>query len=109
MTHAHPTAFVRRLPLAALLSATVLLAACATPGESAAPLTLVTPPAQAAAEALPPAAAWWQQLGDERLNRLVEQALHDQPSLAAAQARVDRKSTRLNSSHSQQSRMPSSA
>ena len=41
--------------------------------------------------------------------RLVERALTEMLGVSRTVVREDRKSTRLNSSHSQQSRMPSSA
>jgi multidrug efflux system outer membrane protein len=42
-----------------------------------------------AAEGAWPRDDWWQRYGDEQLNRLIEQALHDSPSLEAAAARVN--------------------
>ncbi len=42
-----------------------------------------------AAEGAWPRNDWWQRYGDEQLNRLIEQALHDSPSLEAAAARVN--------------------
>lgn len=80
---------VRRLPLAILASA-ALLAACATPGEPVAPAVLATPAALPTTAAAAPTDSWWQALGDARLDALVRQALAEQPSLAAAQARVRR-------------------
>lgn len=81
----------------ALLSAVFMLAGCATPGE---PLAQAVPrdaralglaAAGPAPEAAPwPRAAWWTALGDAQLDDLVERALRDQPSLAAAQARAVR-------------------
>lgn len=78
--------------LLALASAAVLLAGCASPGT---PLQKLdeTPAAAAglsdtASTAAP--ARWWATLGDAQLAALVDKALRDQPSLAAAQARVQR-------------------
>ncbi|MGM9491071.1 efflux transporter outer membrane subunit [Ideonella sp. YS5] len=78
--------------LVALASAVVLLAGCASPGT---PLQKLdeTPPAavglsDAAATVAP--ARWWSTLGDDQLAALVDKALRDQPSLAAARARVQR-------------------
>jgi len=47
-------------------------------------------PEQASAELAPLAPDWWRGLGDAQLDRLVEQALRDSPSLHLAQARVAR-------------------
>lgn len=81
--------------LVAVASAVVLLAGCASPGTPLSRLAETTPaalgltePAGASGEAVP--ARWWATLGDEPLARLVDQALRDQPSLAVAQARVQR-------------------
>lgn len=48
-------------------------------------LGLTTP---AAPESEQISTTWWRSFGDETLNRLVEQALHDNPSLKIAQARL---------------------
>jgi NodT family efflux transporter outer membrane factor (OMF) lipoprotein len=94
-----PLALVRSIgvthltALVAVVSAAVLLAACASPGAPHEPLAAAAPQSAGldpAASTLPVAPRWWTTLGDERLNRLVEQALQGQPSLAAARARVDR-------------------
>src|SRR3546814_5740193 len=53
-----------------------------------------------------PARDWWTALSDPQPDALVRQALRDSPSLAAADARLVRTSTRLNSRHSCASRMP---
>jgi NodT family efflux transporter outer membrane factor (OMF) lipoprotein len=76
--------------LVALASAVVLLAGCASPGT---PLRkLDETPAAAVGLSVAPATAaparWWATLGDAQLATLVDKALRDQPSLAAAQARV---------------------
>src|SRR6056297_4257025 len=58
---------------------------------------------------------WWKRLNDPVLDELVARALAQNNNLKIAGLRVleaqarDRKSTRLNSSHSGESRMPSSA
>ena len=83
----------RLTTLVALVSAAVLLVGCASPGPDHAPLTLREPAALGLADAPTaglPAATWWQALGDPVLDRLVGQALRDQPSLAVAQARLAR-------------------
>lgn len=88
-------------PLAAAsLAATLALAGCAFQGPDhpaykelrAQDLGLASPageaaPAQADALAQP---SWWKQLGDARLDALIEQALQDSPSLAASHARFDK-------------------
>lgn len=72
-------------------AAVLLLAGCASPG------TVPAHPAPADAAALGAAASaseawprdtWWQALGDAELDRLVQQALARQPSLAMAAARL---------------------
>lgn len=78
--------------LVALASAVVLLAGCATPGT---PLQKVeeTPAASVGLADAPSAVVpgrWWGTLGDAQLAALVDKALRDQPSLAIAQARVQR-------------------
>ncbi len=79
------------LPPAAAL---VLLAGCATRGPNP-PAPPLLAPQQAglstAASATPlPPPRWWQALGSAQLNTLIDTALRDSPSLAAARARVDR-------------------
>ena len=76
----------------AVLCLTLLLGACASRGPDHPPLPS-TPPAAAgltAPDTTPVAADWWRALGDPQLDRLVELALKDQPSLATARARVAR-------------------
>lgn len=76
---------------AALLAG--LLSGCADfggiqPGATARDAAALGLPA-ASADAVPaPAADWWTQLGDAQLDRLVAQALQDNPSLHVAAARV---------------------
>ena len=75
--------------------------------------------ARTAALPAPPLDQWWTGFRDPELTRIVKRALDQNLDLAAAMTRVqqaraaaqgaDRKSTRLNSSHIQKSRMPSSA
>jgi NodT family efflux transporter outer membrane factor (OMF) lipoprotein len=43
-----------------------------------------------AAHATAPAAQWWREFGDEQLDRLIDQALQDNPTLGIAQARLAR-------------------
>ncbi|WP_414652259.1 efflux transporter outer membrane subunit [Ideonella sp.] len=84
--------------LVAVASAAVLLAGCASPGAPTPRLAEIPPAALGLADATSGSAAasdaapvrWWATLGDEQLARLVDQALRDQPSLAVAQARVQR-------------------
>ena len=70
----------------------VALAGCATPPPAAPPLEQIAPPAWIAP--LPHAgsavalADWWRAAGDATLTELIDAALQDNPSLAAAEARV---------------------
>lgn len=81
----------RRLLLACSVS---MLASCATPPdlgarpERASPGSFATIRSFAAPESAWPADHWWEAYGDPQLNALIEEALADSPSLAAAQARV---------------------
>lgn len=79
--------------LGALLSAAVLLAGCASPGPQREPLPMVS------AEALKldgngvlpqVEPTWWRVLGDAQLDRLIEQALRQQPGLQAVAARLEK-------------------
>jgi len=72
-----------------LLSAALLLAGCATPGELPPARPLLNVQTQGATgTATPwPAMHWWSVYGDPALDRLVDQALAGQPSLQVAQAR----------------------
>jgi NodT family efflux transporter outer membrane factor (OMF) lipoprotein len=85
----NPTALTA---LAAIVSAAVLLAGCASPGAPAPRLAEATPASAGLRDATTPAAPahWWATLGDESLTQLVDRALRDQPSLALARSRVDR-------------------
>jgi NodT family efflux transporter outer membrane factor (OMF) lipoprotein len=79
------------------LSALVLLAlsACATQ-QDLQPTVKALPAGQLglnetqAATAADLPAAWWQALGDERLNRLIDRALADNPSMAVVKTRLQR-------------------
>ena len=77
-------------PTALLLGAALLLAACASPGEPRAARALDTATALGASETatLWPAARWWSVYNDAQLDRLVDQALGEQPTLMATQARL---------------------
>ncbi|MEK8047134.1 efflux transporter outer membrane subunit [Ideonella margarita] len=84
---------VRLACLLALVGGLALgLSGCASTGDAPTALTMKAP----ADAGLAPtdtgvvAARWWLALGDPRLNALVDQALANQPSLAVAQARVQR-------------------
>ena len=70
----------------------VVLAGCATAPPAAPPLEQIAPPTWIAP--LPHAgsavalADWWRAAGDATLTELIDAALQDNPSLAAAEARV---------------------
>lgn len=72
------------------IAAALLLAGCANMKGIAPEATLKTPPVPgASAGALPAVSArWWTEFADPQLDRLVEQALRDSPSLGVAQARL---------------------
>lgn len=78
---------VRGLLIGAL---TLTLAGCATQVEKA-PSSLPIPPAwrDRVGPAAPPEAGWWRAFGDEHLNRLVTQALRNNPDILTARSRVD--------------------
>jgi NodT family efflux transporter outer membrane factor (OMF) lipoprotein len=67
-----------------------LLCACATPPRGDAQHAAIKDwqPGLAGAPVTPAAPAWWQAFGDAQLDRLVEQALSDNPGLAQAAARL---------------------
>ena len=73
-----------------LLGTTLLLAACASPGEMRPARALDTAKALGASDtATPwPVARWWSVYNDPQLDRLVDQALGEQPTLLATQARL---------------------
>jgi NodT family efflux transporter outer membrane factor (OMF) lipoprotein len=89
MTSLHSVS--RRLLLACSAS---VLASCATPPDLgarpdiAAPASFATIRSFAAPESAWPSDRWWQAYGDAQLNLLIEEALADAPSLAAAEARL---------------------
>lgn len=74
------------------LAAALLLAGCASTKGIAPEATLRTPPVpQAAAQEVPAVpVTWWHEFGDAQLDRLVEQALQDNPNLGVARARLRR-------------------
>jgi NodT family efflux transporter outer membrane factor (OMF) lipoprotein len=77
--------------LAALLAgAVLLLVGCASPGDVRPTHALVDVRSQGATPGTTPwpAAHWWRVHGDAQLDRIVAQALAGQPTLQAAQARV---------------------
>jgi NodT family efflux transporter outer membrane factor (OMF) lipoprotein len=78
-------------PMLPALAAALLLAGCANMSgiEPQAKLREPTTLALGAGEALVPA-QWWRGFGDEQLNRLVDQALADNPTLRVAQSRLAR-------------------
>lgn len=79
-----------------LLLTVGLLSACTVGPDyqgapAVAPKTLAAgrlPHADNAAQNAPAVAQWWRTLGDTQLNELVEQALHNSPDIATAQARL---------------------
>lgn len=85
-----------RIQSAFLIPLTALLAACASPAglqprlHAADPALLAAPQSLAAPEAPWPATDWWAAYGDPQLDRLVDAALRDNPSLGLAQARIDK-------------------
>lgn len=85
---------VPRLAGALLLGATAWLAGCATPAPPGQRPATPPPPAawQQPLAGVEPAAAvpeaWWAELGDERLQRLIDQAVRQAPDLRTAQARL---------------------
>jgi NodT family efflux transporter outer membrane factor (OMF) lipoprotein len=75
------------------LAAAVALAGCADMAGIQAHSTLRSAESvalPAAAPAFVPASEWWRDFGDENLNRLIAQALQDNPGLKIAQARLVR-------------------
>jgi NodT family efflux transporter outer membrane factor (OMF) lipoprotein len=80
-----------------LLLAVGVLSACTVGPDyqgapDAAPKTLAAghlPHADSTAPAAPAVAQWWRTLGDAQLDALVEQALHNSPDIATAQARLN--------------------
>ncbi len=80
----------RRAALAAAVSAAALLAGCAST-HGIAPTAQAVQPQQLGlqpAAAAFPASQWWTAFGDPELDRLVQQALADNPNLAVARARL---------------------
>jgi NodT family efflux transporter outer membrane factor (OMF) lipoprotein len=90
-----------RALLASLL--TLALAACASPGDSAPRAALLAPAGLASASLTAPLAqpdsasvasadvnaeSWWQRFGDAQLDRLIDAALRDSPSIKLAAARL---------------------
>lgn len=81
------------LPSVSALAVLSLLAACAQPGPPHVALAATAPEAVGLAHgsgetARMPQARWWTALGDAQLDALIDQALAQQPSLAAARARA---------------------
>ena len=81
----------------AVLSVALQLGGCASPGQLPTPLALRSAASAGLSGSTPTAAAstfpdpqWWRELGDPALDALIERALADQPSLAAAAARLAR-------------------
>ncbi len=78
-----------------LTLAVLLLSGCASQGPAHAPLAMrqsevLGLAGEATAGAVAPDTAWWTTLGDPKLAALIDQALRDQPSLAAARSRTQR-------------------
>jgi NodT family efflux transporter outer membrane factor (OMF) lipoprotein len=81
----------RRFAYWLALTAVTVLSACATPPRGEPPARTPIAPAELglAGEALQPTAdAWWHSFGDAQLDRLIQQALSDNPGLAEAGARL---------------------
>lgn len=83
--------------IAATVGMTLALAACASSGGLRPDGTPINPNSLAVARTLAnvnvspaawPQADWWTSLGDSQLNALIAEALHDNPSLAEADARA---------------------
>jgi NodT family efflux transporter outer membrane factor (OMF) lipoprotein len=79
-------------PALAALAAALLLAGCASYKGIEPEATLRTPPVPgASAQAVVPVRIdWWKEFGDAQLDRLVDQALRDNPNLGVARARLRR-------------------
>jgi NodT family efflux transporter outer membrane factor (OMF) lipoprotein len=79
-----------------LLASAMALAACAPLPQQSAPAPIKPASGWSAAEQFKdqganwPADSWWQSYGDAQLNDLINEALAGTPSLAIAQARLDR-------------------
>ncbi|PVM82131.1 efflux transporter outer membrane subunit [Caulobacter endophyticus] len=94
-----PTRRTARAALAALLVSTLPLVGCAGMGGVAPSQARLTDPSRLAASrtlegvtlspAAWPASDWWKRYGDPQLDALVAEVLADNPSLGAAQARID--------------------
>jgi NodT family efflux transporter outer membrane factor (OMF) lipoprotein len=83
--------------IAAAVGMTLALAACASTGGLHPDVTPINPNSLAVTRTLEnvkvspaawPHADWWTSLGDSQLNALIAEALHDNPSLAEADARA---------------------
>jgi NodT family efflux transporter outer membrane factor (OMF) lipoprotein len=75
------------------MAAALLLTGCASPGDTRSQSQRIAPAAVGLTDGVAAPAlqeAWWQAFGDAQLDALVQKALADQPSLKAAQARVQR-------------------
>ena len=75
------------------LAGTMLLAACAVPGEGPrlsadTPATMGLAASAPSPQTLPIQPDWWHTLGDPQLDRVMDDALAGNPSLAGAQARL---------------------
>jgi NodT family efflux transporter outer membrane factor (OMF) lipoprotein len=88
-----------RVASISLMAATAFALGCATPGEEPERRALTDPAKLATARTLEgvalsdagwPQGEWWGALGDPQLKRLIATALAGNPSLAIAQARLDR-------------------
>lgn len=81
------------LTLLTALAAALVLAGCASTGNIKPHAATVAPAdvgVEAAATTPAVSPAWWRDFGDGTLSQLVERALADNPSLKAAQARIER-------------------
>jgi len=82
--------YMNRNKLTALLVCLALAGCVIPPAKDAAPVLSEPQRADFARTGLAqwPAAQWWQAFGDAQLDRLIERALMDSPSMAVAQARL---------------------
>ena len=101
------SAFRPRETFLSLLAA-VALGACATLPPATSGRVAKTPASYAAAQSVAgpsrdwPTDAWWTAYGDTQLNALMQEALADSPSLAAAQARVRRAEAQAATGHARE-------
>lgn len=89
---------------ASCLCAALLLTACASSGPAHEPAQKMSAHSVGLKDGQATALVvqdWWRSLGDEQLNRLVDQALQGQPNMAAVKARLDRMLAVADMTHAQ--------